>query len=334
MLTPVQPIRASVAPELSARIVRRHALLYAGAGNPSRFVRAASGLTWFRGRLAVVQDDALQLALVDPATFAVEALDLPLRADGARTFDVERGNKRDKPDFEACIALEHHGAPALLAFGSGSHRNRESLALVVEREGKLHSSIVHVPALYAALRALPGFLSSELNLEGAVTLGDTLRLFQRSNGTALDPSVAPTCASCDLSLSALLAHADAPAIAPVPALGHPRQYELGRAGAGRLTFTDATLLSDGAILFCASAESSPNAYDDGEVTGSALGVLRDDSARLCLLCDEQGTPVRDKVEGVALGRDGSTARVYVVIDPDDHRVPGTLAEVELSGAPL
>ncbi|HEX6243859.1 MAG TPA: hypothetical protein VFZ61_23250, partial [Polyangiales bacterium] len=174
----------------------------------------------------------------------------------------------------------------------------------------------------------PSLLSTELNLEGAVALGDTLRLFQRSNGALLAPSAAPTCATCDLSLSELLAHLDAPASTPIPALHNVIHYELGQAGTGRLTFTDATVLPDTAVLFSASAESSPNAYDDGEVSGSALGILRDTTARLCLLQDEQGRPVRDKVEGVALA---SPTCAYVVIDPDDHHKPGTLAEVELSG---
>ncbi|HEX6239399.1 MAG TPA: hypothetical protein VFZ61_00845, partial [Polyangiales bacterium] len=81
-------VRASVDPHLRARIVRRHALHYTGsvpaADRPS-FVRAASGLVWFQQRLAIVQDDTLLVALVDPHTMQVEALDLPLRTDGARS---------------------------------------------------------------------------------------------------------------------------------------------------------------------------------------------------------------------------------------------------------
>jgi hypothetical protein len=334
MLPPVPIVRASVDPQLRARIVRRHALHYTPAvqrADHPGFVRAASGLVWFQGRLAIVQDDTLLVALVDADTLQVEALDLPLRADGARSFDVERGNKKDKPDFEACLSLQHQGRALLLAFGSGSHANRESIALVSQREGQFESRIVPVPAFYAALRASPDLLSTELNLEGAVTLGDTLRLFQRSNGALLAPGSTPTCATCDLSLSALLAHLDAPTRAPVPALRNVTHYELGQAGSGRLTFTDATTLPDTTILFSASAESSPNAYDDGEVTGSALGILRDAKAQLCLLQDEQGQPLRDKVEGVALASPANLTRAYVVIDPDDHHKPGTLAEVELTG---
>jgi hypothetical protein len=97
-------------------------------------------------------------------------------------------------------------------------------------------------------------------------------------------------------------------------------------------------LPDGALAFCASAESSPNAYDDGVVTGSALGILGADSARLCPLLDEHSAPVRDKVEGLALFRStpasttrGSAQHAYLVFDPDDHHAPATLAEVELLG---
>jgi hypothetical protein len=323
--------RASLDPGLEARIRSRHALRYTHP-QPDfpAFVRAASSLSWLGDRLAIVQDDTLLVALVDPDSFATSAIELPLRADGARTFDVAQGNKKEKADFEACVSAVLDGTPSLFAFGSGSHENRESIAIVRQEAAGFARSIVHVPALYAALRTEPGFLTSELNLEGALLIGDTLRLFQRSNGTPLEAAAPPYCATCDLSWAALLAHLAAPDRSRIPTLRDVRHFDLGSAEDARLTFTDAALSPHGTIAFAASAERSPNAYDDGVVTGSALGKLGAEAVTLCTLRDEQGAPVREKVEGLVFAKD-SAERAFVVFDPDDHRVPATLAVVDLVG---
>lgn len=326
--------RATYDSTLSAHIVARRPLIYTTPPEDNvdcgPHVRATSGVCWFGEQLAMVQDDALFVALVDPTRGTVRSVALPQRSDGASLFDKERGNKAHKPDLEACVSLTLDGAQALLGFGSGSHENRESIALLQETAAGYHATLIATPALYAQLRALPEFLRNELNLEGAVLLGDTLRLFQRSNGTLLSGQTAATCASCDLSLAALLAHLRDPSSAP-PALHNVQHYDLGTIEGARLTMTDATLLpNQSGLLFAASAERSPNAYDDGEVTGSALGKIDAQGVRLCLLTDEQGNPVRDKAEGVTLCRHDST-RAYVVFDPDDHRVAATLTEVELRG---
>lgn len=326
-------LRGHEDPALSARIVARHALSYRTQPTqpdfPS-FVRAGSSLSWFLGKLAVVQDDTLSVGLIDSQTFEVDAVALPLRADGARTFDKERGNKAHKPDLEASFSATYQGAPALYALGSGSHENRESFVVLVSDGGKLRAQFIHVPELYAALRAQTGFLSTELNLEGAVLVGDTLRLFQRSNGALLAGQHEASCATCDLNFRALHAYLSDPAHVSLPALSNVRCYDLGRIGAARLTFTDVALRADGALLFSASAESSPNAYDDGAVAGSALGVLTPDGARYTLLHDEQGAASLDKAEGLALYAERSD-RALVVFDPDDHHKPAELAEVELRG---
>lgn len=322
--------RATHDASLSARILTRRALHY---GTPEidsgPHVRATSGVCWLGDELAMVQDDALFIALLNPKVGTVRAVPLPMRADGARLFDKERGNKAFKPDLEACISITFEGAPALLGFGSGSHENREALALVRSVGGSYHAELTALPALYAQLRALPGFLSNELNLEGAALLGDVVRLFQRSNGTLREGSSEASCASCDLSLSALLGHLRAPHTPP-PAMHNVQRYDLGSLDDARLTITDVSARADGALLFTASAERSPNAYDDGEVAGSALGIIDVRGVRMCLLRDEHGNPTRDKAEGLTLFRDDPT-RAYVVFDPDDHRLPASLAEVALSG---
>src|SRR5258706_9547733 len=120
---------ASLDERLSATVVRRVPLLYS-AGEDERedrpaHVRAGSGLARCGDKLAIVQDDANFVALFDPATERVEAVALPRGASGRRQFDDARGNKAEKLDLESCVVLPSPAGDWLVAFGSGSSRQRE-----------------------------------------------------------------------------------------------------------------------------------------------------------------------------------------------------------------
>jgi hypothetical protein len=124
-----------------------------------------------------------------------------------------------------------------------------------------------------------------------------------------------------------------------PGLHDGRRYVLGEVEGAPLAFTDAAVLPDGTLLYAAAAERSPNAYDDGEVTGSALGLLdAAGGARWAPLVDAAGAPFRGKVEGV-LPRDEVRAddppggvRLWVVTDPDDTEAPSMLYPATLGPA--
>src|SRR5687768_4452657 len=77
-------VRARYDPTLSARAVRRVAMHYAGGADQTidrpAHVRAASGIAWVGATVAVIQDDANFVALVDPATGLADSVALPLGA--------------------------------------------------------------------------------------------------------------------------------------------------------------------------------------------------------------------------------------------------------------
>ncbi|HEX8906906.1 MAG TPA: hypothetical protein VF771_18795, partial [Longimicrobiaceae bacterium] len=81
-------VRARHDPSLAARVVRSVPLLYAAGADPSldrpAHVRAASSAVRIGGRLAVVQDDANFVAMVDPETGLADAITLPAGHGGAR----------------------------------------------------------------------------------------------------------------------------------------------------------------------------------------------------------------------------------------------------------
>jgi hypothetical protein len=326
-------VRAHRDESLGARIVTRRSLHYA-AGADTRddrpgHVRAGSGLVRFGTGLAIVQDDADFVALIDSDSGTVEPVALPRRGSGARQFDDERGNKAEKLDFEACVTAPLRGVETLFAFGSGSTPARESI-LVLGR-GERMPRVIHAPGLYAALREQRGFSGSELNIEGAVFVGSALRLFQRGNGAPRD-GLLPVNATCDVPWQCIedLAGGRSPA---APAIASIVQFDLGGVSGIPFTFTDATVAPSGDAMYLAAAEASPDAVRDGVVIGAALGVIRATperiDARYVPLLDESGVPVREKAEGVALGE--SPNRVYVVLDVDDPRRASELCVVELTG---
>lgn len=333
------PITAREDPSLTARVRTRRPLLYAAgpAADLDRpaHVRAGSGLAWVGSRLAVIQDDACFLAMIEPGGERVCAVTLPA-IEGVRQFDDLRGNKRAKLDLEACVTIDDGTGPILLAFGSGSTERRERVLVAagLEREdGAPDVELVDAHALYEALRAERAFSGSQLNLEGVAAQGEHVVLVQRGNGKPLG-GLAPVDATCRVERAALLRYLHDPARTPPPRLEAVTPYDLGTVRGVRLTFTDATALPGGGLLYLAAAEASPDTYRDGPVAGVAMGLIAPDgSARWTALADATGgdeRPFVDKAEGLALDpRD--PRRAYLVLDLDDPAAPSALCEVELGG---
>lgn len=332
---PVNMREAVIDPGLRAVVLSRTPLRYAeGAHLPSdrpAHVRAGSGLTWIGERLALIQDDANFVALIDPVSLLVSAVALPAGEGGLRQFDDVRGNKKFKLDLEACTTLPDPAGPVLLAFGSGSKRRRRCVAAIDRwNEPIPHVTVVDATALYEELEAEASFAGSDMNIEGALFLVDRVRLFGRGNG-AFKGDGRPLNATCDLHLAALRAYLAEPERQAVPRPQSVVQYSLGTLEGITLGFTDATVL-DQHVLYAAAAEASADAASDGEVSGSVLGVIPPaGTLRQALLVDAAGTAVRVKIEGVARSRTHAD-RVYVVIDGDDPARASELCEVQLVGA--
>lgn len=326
---------------LAARVIRRLPLRYARGADATldrpAHVRASSALCRVGDALVVLQDDAAFLGLVDADTGLVSDLPLPAGPGGRRVFDAARGNKADKPDFE--LAFELGGR--VLAMGSGGLPARQGAltwrppaaprGLEIPAAPKLRS----LPRLYRALAELAAGAGT-LNLEGGARLGDRVYLANRG-GDRFGALPAQVTADVLLALdaAALLALCADPTSGPLPQIvGH--EVELGELGDGaRLRFTDLSPRGDGSLWYLAAAERTTSFYDDGEVAGSALGVIELASGggprrlRYAPIFDERGELAGDKVEGVCAG--AAPDRLWAVTDPDDATRPGELLELSLRG---
>lgn len=336
-------IHAQHDPALVVHIVRQLPLHYADGADVTvdrpAHVRAGSGLAWVGERLAIVQDDANFIALVDPTSGQATAVVLPAGEGGVRQFDTGRGNKKQKFDLEALVSIESPDGPLLLAIGSGSSKRRERM-VTVHRAGEPDEALalITAPGLYEVLRATTDFAGSDMNIEGAVCIGDVLRLYGRGNGEA-SKHHAPLDATCDLHWPSVRAYLTAPDTVEPPTPRRLRQYALGEADGVRLSFTDATLAwgdrsAQPVVLYTAAAEGSPDSRRDGDVAGSAIGFLdpRGDETVMCyaLLRDAQGALLPLKVEGIACGR-ADQRQVFVVLDVDNPDAPSMLCELRLDG---
>ena len=332
----VASVRAIQDPSLRARVVARRPLLYDAGADPGQdrpaHVRAGSALALVGRRLVVLQDDALFLGLVDLERGSVEAIALPAAPGGVRCFDEGRGNKAAKPDFEACVV---HG-DRLLAFGSGSTPARERVLVVggIDRPDWASTppdvQLIEAHRLYATLRAEPRFAGSELNIEGAVVVGGSLRLFQRGNGAARG-DLQPVDATCELDLQDLQHYLEGGRDSDPPQVRRIVQYDLGAVGGVRLTFTDAAALGED-ILYLAAAEASPDAVQDGPVAGVALGLIpaAGRPPRWTPLLGQDGSLFSGKAEGLAPDPH-SPGTLHLVVDRDDPDAPAELCRVEVEG---
>ena len=282
------------------------------AGLP-RHLSAASGLACTGSFIYIVADDDLHLGVFSAADSAPGRL---IRLFEGELPAEKAARKKQKPDLEAIAELPpfgnyQHGA--LLAFGSGSKRNRRRGALLrLDDAGAIEGvpSVVDFSPLFDGLdRRFPA-----LNIEGAVAIGNELRLLQRANKKHPRNLIIryPLAAILEALASGAAIGALAPsAIDPI---------DLGQIDGVPLSFTDAASLPDGSMVFTAVAEDTEDTYNDGTCLGAAIGVAaRDGTVRFIDRLDEC-----HKVEGVTARVDNNVIRLLLVTDADDPAIPASL----------
>lgn len=318
----IQPVRLD--PKVRGHLGPWTEMRYSDGADPAEdrpgHVRAASAVRQFGARLAIAQDDANFIALRAPDG-STTGVPLPRGPGGRRLFGSSIGNKNDKMDIEAAVVLPDG---RFVGFGSGSKEARRRLVIIAP---SLAVRVFDAAALYEALVQRRDFAGGELNIEGAVVVGRTLRLFQRGNGATV-AGVQALDATIDLDLAAFTAWIDGKG--PMPALGVSARFDLGAAGGVRMTFTDAAALPDGRVVFLASAEASPDTVQDGAVTGCRVGLIDAHGATAFDVVDAAGGLCRTKLEGIEpIGVDGQTLRFVVVADVDDEAAPALTAELRV-----
>lgn len=287
-------------------------------GTRPSYLSSASGLICVGSTVYVVADDELHLAVFSSSGLGPGHL---IRLfDGALPDDkVER--KRRKPDLEALAlvpAFQDFPHGALLALGSGSRPNRgRGVLLGLDPLGAVCGSPLQVDM--SPILAPLNDAFAELNIEGAVIVGDELRLFQRGNGRHPDNAI----------IRYPLSHAlDAMRRAAADVIGPTaiHRLDLGSIDGVPLCFTDASALANGDMAFCAVAEDTDDAYRDGPCVGAAIGIV--DNAGHLIALQQLERP--HKVEGISARQDGDRLDLLLVTDADDPAVPALLLSASIA----
>jgi hypothetical protein len=309
-------------PPLELRELRILDLEEASSPGGASHVAAASGVVQRAEYVYVIGDDELHLAIFDASSSAPGKLRRALSGELPAEKD-ER--KAKKPDLEALTALppfEGYPHGTLLGLGSGSTPERDrGFAWSFAADGSLDGDPIELD-----LKPLYGLLREnleELNVEGAAVMEDELWLLQRGNSS--DGANVVVALSCSEVMQSLVRDRTLAA----EELQRTLAFDLGELRGTALTFSDASALGNGLLVFTASAEASEGSYEDGEILGSVVGTIDTNGEVHRLRTIDR----KYKVEGVHAVLDTGVLGMTFVCDQDDPEVPSPLLSATMPVEP-
>lgn len=275
-------------------------------------VPSASGIVKFNEGFYVIGDDSPYLFHIDHA-FNLVSKNL--------IYPSEKliGNiipKIDKLDFEAMEMINEH---EMLIFGSGSKSPERDVCVKVHIANEITFDQYDIGLFYDYLRGLDLMKDVELDIEGLALNGDELYLFNRGGNFIFS-----------FSLPCFLAYCNQEATFPKPKIYDYTLPEMKGLEAG---FSGATISVDKSyLIFTASVEDSPNAYDDGDILGSFLGVIgiKDGGLNQEFLIHKipnPGFPL--KVESVIVDEKLSDTITDLVLVTDNDGAPSEILRVRM-----
>lgn len=218
---------------------------------------SASGIEYINGLYYIIGDDANALFILD------ESLNVQKTIPFVHGSSIqEHIPKKEKNDWECMSFVYVQEVPHILIMGSGSKSKRKMAYLynLVSETMKM----LNYAQFYDKLEKDVDFtLGAELNLEGLASTNEYIYLFQRGNvakkNTFLRFSVHDIFNPIDYEVFT----ADLPSL------------EQGKAGFSGACY----VLEWNALLFTASVELTKDAYDDGQVLGSMVGIIQNNQVK-------------------------------------------------------
>lgn len=279
----------------------------------SKHVAAASALVHLGKTLFLATDDERQLSIFEDEA-RLPGTKVQILEGSAPRDDEDR--KKDKPDLESLAMLPSTGRfpdGAILALPSGTKSRDHGAVVRLTAGGRIEEARqLDLGPLYEGLRAeIDGF-----NIEGAAVRDGMLHIFQRGNEEdAINARI-------DLSLDGFMEALDSDRDPSTDLIVGITPYDLGRIRGVKLCFSDASPLLDGRLVFVCSAETTGSS-DDGQVLGSALGVMGQDGDVERI----QPVDLEVKIEGMTAMHDSDDGvRVLLVTDGDQPDQPSPLLE--------
>lgn len=226
-------------------------------------IPSASAVEVINGNIYIVGDDSsfLYVLKYDLTILAK----VPLYKEKNKNIVENRILKKKKADLECITKLSINGYPHLLILGSGSKSPRRDVAFLVKLPTPYNRNhIVWEISLikwYSFLRMNEDVAGSEgvLNLEAAASTSEFLYIFNRENNAILRFDMPEF-------IEFIQGHTEG---VPFPTIINA---DLPKIDAIQAEFSGADYF-DEKIFFTAAAENTSNAIDDGEIMGSAVGIV-------------------------------------------------------------
>lgn len=226
-----------------------------------------------------------------------------------------------KPDFEAMELKSGKEHDEVIIFGSGSKSpNRDIFVQVTLSEEPIVKSFSLI-SFYNQIRSMDIMRGHELNIEAVALFENKLFLFNRSNNLIFE-----------FPYDAFLNYMNRESKFPIPVVSKLKLPSIGNIEAG---FSGASIIpGTNTIIFTASVEDTPNAYDDGDVLGSFictidLDQLNDPEKLNSILIEKIKEPWQIKVESVSILNKISDRELEIVMVTDSDGAESLLLKGKL-----
>lgn len=249
---------------------------------------SGSGLAVVDQNIYICGDDSPYLFQLS-ADYQISEKHLLLKA----FVGTNRIAKKNKPDFESMTVTEWQGQPSLLIFGSGSKSPERDWLVITPLQDPGKPQFYSLTNFYNAIAAAEGNGREALNIEGAVQVGQQLWLLNRGNNTIITISWN----KFSDYLQEEVASGEPPFLLHHLILPEIDGKQARFSGACEIPGTKK-------ILFTATVEDTDNWIDDGEILGSYIGMLDENSLQhetvqhSWLFADKEGNALKVKLESI------------------------------------
>ncbi|MBA6152486.1 DUF6929 family protein [Gelidibacter maritimus] len=224
--------------------------------------------------------------------------------------------KINKPDFEA---MEMISTTEILVFGSGSKSPERDVCVLIEIGDEASYQEYDISLFYDHIREMDIMQGYELDIEALARVGDLLYLFNRGRNIIFS-----------FSLREFLAYCKTKSSFPIP---KTHLFSLPKIKGLQAGFSGATSFQDQPyLIFTASVEDTPNAYDDGDILGSYLGIIKMKNGQLDNDHVFQQIPNPEsplKVESVIIDKVISDTETELVLVTDNDGAPSEILRLRM-----
>lgn len=225
--------------------------------------------------------------------------------------------KIGKADFEA---MEMVSDDELLIFGSGSKSPERDVCIFVEIGEEVKHEEYPISQFYNYLKSLEIMKNHELDIEALAFSGEQLHLFNRGRNIIFSFSYLEFRNYCKTGGNF-----------PIPKtqlFSLLKIYGLEAGFSGATSFTGFPY-----FIFTAAVEDAPNAYDDGKILGSFLGILKFENGKfgddfLVIKIPDPGFPL--KVESVVIDKVISSNEMDLILVTDHDGKPSQILKMRIT----